>query len=81
MCNLFIIRMTIVAFNELYPERQIIFEPFVHVTLDSIFFSKMLWSTVSNAFFRSKKTPKMYFPVSRAFVTLSTSVIMAWLVE
>ena len=38
MCNLFIIRMTIVVFNELYTERQISFEPFVHVTPDFIFF-------------------------------------------
>ena len=37
MCNLFIIGMTIVVLNELYPERQIKFEPFVHVTPDSIF--------------------------------------------
>ena len=37
MCNLFIIRMSIVLFNELYPEIQITFEPFVHVTPDSIF--------------------------------------------
>ena len=38
MCNLFIIRMAIVVFNELYPERQITFEPFMHVAPDSIFF-------------------------------------------
>ena len=38
MCNLFIIRMAIVVLKKLYPERQITFEPFVHVTPDSIFF-------------------------------------------
>ena len=37
--------------------------------------------TVSNAFFTSKKTSTMYLSMSMAFVTLSNSVIMAWLVE
>ena len=37
MCNLFIIRMASVVFNELYPERLITFEPVVHVAPDSIF--------------------------------------------
>ena len=31
--------------------------------------------------FMSKNTPTTYLPVSRAFDTLSTRVIMAWLVE
>ena len=35
MCNLFIIRMAIVVFNELYPERQITFEPFVHYYINN----------------------------------------------
>ena len=42
---------------------------------------RMSWSTVSNAFWKSRKTPQAIFPSSAAFQIFSVMLIRAWFVE